>query len=71
VLAEKICGAAAEQAVRSQEVTDLCNKVNGTSEHGRGADLLHRPRMSASPPSPGEDEIEIGIGIHGDLVGSA
>ena len=45
VLAEKICGAAAEEGQSLAEVADLCRKVNANARsHGHGADLVHRAR---------------------------
>ena len=43
-------------------------KVNAQGRsHGHGADLLHRARSAGKPTFDlGEDEMEIGIGIHGE-----
>src|SRR3954466_4363769 len=67
VIAEKICGAAAEDGKSLAEVADVCRKVNG---QGR---TLGRALTAGTPPSSGEpsfdlgdDEMEIGIGIHGE-----
>ncbi len=67
VIAEKICGAAAEQGRNLQQVTDLCRKVN---DNGRsmGMALTSCTVPHAGKPTfeLGEDEMEIGIGIHGE-----
>ncbi len=67
VLAEKICGAAAEQGRSLKEVADLCRKVNGW---GRSMGMAltsctvpHAGRPTFELP---EDQMEIGIGIHGE-----
>jgi dihydroxyacetone kinase-like protein len=67
VIAEKICGAAAEEKRSLQEVAELCRRVN---ENGRsmGMALTSCTVPSAGKPTfeLGEDEMEIGIGIHGE-----
>jgi dihydroxyacetone kinase-like protein len=67
VLAEKICGAAAERGDSLKQVADLCRKVN---DNGRsmGMALTSCTVPSAGKPTfeIGEDEMEIGIGIHGE-----
>ena len=67
VLAEKICGAAAEERRPLAEVAELCRRVNG---QGRSMGMALTPCMTPSSGQPsfelGEDEIEIGIGIHGE-----
>jgi dihydroxyacetone kinase-like protein len=67
VLAEKISGAAAEQKRSLKEVADVCRKVN---EQGRSMGMA---LTSCTVPHAGkptfdlpEDEMEIGIGIHGE-----
>lgn len=67
VLAEKICGAAAEQKRSLKEVADICRKVN---DWGRSMGMA---LTSCTVPHAGkptfdlpEDEMEIGIGIHGE-----
>jgi phosphoenolpyruvate---glycerone phosphotransferase subunit DhaK len=67
VLAEKICGAAAEQGRPLQEVAALCRKVNG---QGRSMGMAltscvvpHAGKPTFDLPA---DEMEIGIGIHGE-----
>ncbi len=67
VLAEKICGAAAEAGRSLAEVADLCRRVN---QQGRtmGVALTSCTVPAAGKPTfdLGEDEMEIGIGIHGE-----
>ncbi len=67
VLAEKICGAAAERGDDLQKVAALCRKVN---ENGRsmGMALTSCAIPAAGKPTfeIGEQEMEIGIGIHGE-----
>jgi phosphoenolpyruvate---glycerone phosphotransferase subunit DhaK len=67
VLAEKICGAAAEEKRSLKEVADLCRAVN---ENGRsmGMALTSCTVPAAGKPTfeLGNDEMEIGIGIHGE-----
>jgi len=67
VLAEKICGAAAEEKRSLKQVADLCRKVN---DQGRSMGMA---LTSCATPQAGkptfdlpEDEMEIGIGIHGE-----
>ncbi|MFW5748219.1 MAG: dihydroxyacetone kinase subunit DhaK [Chloroflexota bacterium] len=67
VIAEKICGAAAERGDDLKKVADLCRQVN---ENGRsmGMALTSCTVPAAGKPTfeLGEDEMEIGIGIHGE-----
>jgi dihydroxyacetone kinase-like protein len=67
VLLEKIAGAAAEEGRALKEVADLARKVN---DNGRsmGMALTSCTVPAAGRPTfeLGEDEIEIGIGIHGE-----
>jgi dihydroxyacetone kinase-like protein len=67
VLAEKICGAAAERGDDLRQVADICRKVN---ENGRsmGMALTSCSVPSAGRPTfdIGDGEMEIGIGIHGE-----
>jgi phosphoenolpyruvate---glycerone phosphotransferase subunit DhaK len=67
VLAEKICGAAAEQRRPLAEVAGLCRRVNAS---GRSMGMA---LTSCTVPAAGKPtfelsvtEIEIGIGIHGE-----
>ena len=67
VIAEKICGAAAEEGKSLAEVAEICRRVNG---QGRtmGMALTACTTPSSGEPSfeLAEDEMEIGIGIHGE-----
>jgi len=67
VLAEKICGAAAEQRRPLAEVADLCRKVNA---NGRSMGMALTSCIVPAAGKPtfelGEMEMEIGIGIHGE-----
>ncbi len=67
VLVEKICGAAAEDGRSLADVVSLCRKVN---DNGRsmGMALTSCTVPSAGKPTfeLGDDEMEIGIGIHGE-----
>ncbi|PWH06104.1 dihydroxyacetone kinase subunit DhaK [Brachybacterium endophyticum] len=67
VLVEKIAGAAAEQGMSLDEVTEIAEHV---SSHSRslGVALTSVTVPANGKPSfeLGEDEIEIGIGIHGE-----
>jgi phosphoenolpyruvate---glycerone phosphotransferase subunit DhaK len=67
VLAEKICGAAAEERKSLQEVAALCKRVN---DEGRSMGMALTPCITPSAGEPnftlGDDEMEIGIGIHGE-----
>jgi dihydroxyacetone kinase-like protein len=67
VLAEKICGAAAERGNNLQKVAELCRQVNA---NGR---TMGMALTSCTVPAAGkptfdiaDDEMEIGIGIHGE-----
>ncbi|PAW76284.1 MAG: dihydroxyacetone kinase subunit DhaK [Verrucomicrobia bacterium Tous-C9LFEB] len=67
VLAEKICGGAAEAGLSLKEVANLCRKVNA---QGRSMGLA---LTSCTVPHVGkptfelpEGEIEMGVGIHGE-----
>ncbi len=67
VIAEKLCGAAAEAGYDLQKVTDVCRRAK---ENGRsmGMALTSCTVPSAGKPTfeIGDDEMEIGIGIHGE-----
>lgn len=67
ILAEKLCGAAAEQHMSLKEVAAVCHKVK---EYGRSMGMA---LTSCTVPHVGkptfdlpEDQMEIGIGIHGE-----
>jgi phosphoenolpyruvate---glycerone phosphotransferase subunit DhaK len=67
VLAEKICGAAAEERRSLQEVADICRRVN---DQGRSMGMALTPCITPAAGEPNftlaDDEMEIGIGIHGE-----
>jgi dihydroxyacetone kinase-like protein len=67
VIAEKICGAAAEAGQSLAEVAEACRTVNG---QGRSMGMALTPCVTPGSGEPsfelGEDEMEIGIGIHGE-----
>ncbi len=67
VLAEKIVGAAAEEGQDLAAVTALCEKVNA---QGRSMGMALTSCTVPAAGSPtfelGDDEMEIGIGIHGE-----
>jgi dihydroxyacetone kinase-like protein len=67
VLAEKICGAAAEEGKSLQEVADICRRTN---DQGRSMGMALTPCITPAAGEPsftlGDDEMEIGIGIHGE-----
>jgi phosphoenolpyruvate---glycerone phosphotransferase subunit DhaK len=67
VLAEKICGAAAEEKRSLAEVADVCRRVNANAR-SMGMALTSCVVPSAGNPTfeLGDDEMEIGIGIHGE-----
>ena len=67
VLAEKICGAAAAQGKNLKGVTDICRKVNDNAR-SMGMALTSCATPAAGKPTfdLGDDEMEIGIGIHGE-----
>jgi len=67
VLAEKICGAASEREYDLTRVADLCRKVN-LNGRSMGMALTACTVPAAGRPSfeLGENEIELGIGIHGE-----
>jgi phosphoenolpyruvate---glycerone phosphotransferase subunit DhaK len=67
VLAEKICGAAAEEGKSLGDVAELCRKVNANGR-SMGMALTSCTVPAAGTPTfeLGDDEMEIGIGIHGE-----
>jgi phosphoenolpyruvate---glycerone phosphotransferase subunit DhaK len=67
VLAEKICGAAAQRGDSLQQVADLCRRVN-MNGRSLGVALTSCVVPAAGVPTfeLGENEIEMGIGIHGE-----
>ena len=67
VLAEKICGAAAEAGRPLAEVAGLCRTVNERSR-SMGVALTSCTTPMAGKPTfdLGDDEMEVGVGIHGE-----
>ena len=67
VLVEKIAGAAAEESRPLKEVADICREVNANGR-SMGMALTSCTVPAAGKPTfeLGDDEMEIGIGIHGE-----
>ena len=67
VLAERICGAAAERGYALQQVAGICRQVNANGR-SMGMALTSCTVPAAGKPtfSIGDDEMELGIGIHGE-----
>jgi phosphoenolpyruvate---glycerone phosphotransferase subunit DhaK len=67
VLAEKISGAAADEGKSLAEVAEVCRTVNG---QGRTMGMALTPCVTPGSGEPSfelaDDEMEIGIGIHGE-----
>ena len=67
VLAEKICGAGAELGYDLSRLADLCRRVN---VNGRSMGIAFTPSTVPAKGTPsfeiGENEMELGIGIHGE-----
>jgi len=67
ILAEKICGAAAEAGQSLTEVRDLCKKVNAQGRSmGMALTSCTVPHVGKPTFSLAEDEMEVGVGIHGE-----
>lgn len=67
VLAEKICGAAAERGDDLDAVAELCERVNANARSmGMALTSCTVPHAGEPTFELGEDEMEIGIGIHGE-----
>lgn len=67
VLAEKICGAAAQAGYNLKQLANLCRQVN---INGRSMGMALTSCTVPAKGSPtfqlGDDEMEVGIGIHGE-----
>jgi dihydroxyacetone kinase-like protein len=67
VLVEKICGAAAEDRRSLKDVAELGRRVNA---NGRSMGMALTPCITPASGNPSfelaDDEVEIGIGIHGE-----
>src|SRR5215212_10178588 len=67
VLAEKLCGAAAEERRSLKEVADVCRKVKDMGRTmGMALTSCTVPHVGKPTFDLPEDEMEIGIGIHGE-----
>jgi len=67
VLAEKLCGAAAEEGRSLKDVAEVCRKANGWGRSmGMALTSCTVPHVGKPTFEIGEDEMEIGIGIHGE-----
>jgi dihydroxyacetone kinase-like protein len=67
VLAEKLCGAAAEAGQSLAEVTALCKRVNGQARSmGMALTSCTVPHIGKPTFDLPADEMEIGVGIHGE-----
>jgi dihydroxyacetone kinase-like protein len=67
VLAEKLCGAAAEQGRSLAQVVDVCNKAKGWGRSmGMALTSCTVPHVGKPTFELPEDQMEIGIGIHGE-----
>ena len=67
VLAEKICGAAAEQGYGLQQLAQLCRRVNLNGRSmGMALTSCTVPAKGTPTFELGDREMEIGIGIHGE-----
>ncbi len=67
VILEKICGGAAEDRRSLHEIAELARRVNA---NGRSMGMALTPCITPASGSPSfelaDDEVEIGIGIHGE-----
>ena len=67
VIAEKLCGAAAEAGRSLADVAEICRKVNANGRSmGMALTSCTVPQAGKPTFQLGEDEMEIGIGIHGE-----
>jgi len=67
VLAEKLCGAAAEEGRSLDEVADVCRKVKGWGRSmGMALTSCTVPHAGKPTFDLPEEDMEIGIGIHGE-----
>ncbi len=67
VLAEKICGAAAESGYDLRQLADLCRRVNSNGRSmGMALSSCTVPARGAPTFEMGDDEMEVGVGIHGE-----
>ena len=67
VLAEKICGAAAESGYDLNQLADLCRRVNSNGRSmGVALSSCTVPARGTPTFELGDNEMEAGIGIHGE-----
>jgi dihydroxyacetone kinase-like protein len=67
ILAEKICGAAAEAGQSLEEIRDLCKKVNSQGRSmGMALTSCTVPHVGKPTFDLPENEMEVGVGIHGE-----
>lgn len=67
ILAEKICGGAAEAGMPLAQVAELCRTVNGAARSmGLALSACTVPHAGTPSFALAEDEMEFGIGIHGE-----
>jgi dihydroxyacetone kinase-like protein len=67
ILAEKICGAAAEAGQSLNEVRDLCKKVNAQGRSmGMALTSCTVPHVGKPTFDLPDNEMEMGVGIHGE-----
>lgn len=67
ILAEKICGAAAEAGASLEQVRDLCKKVNAQGRSmGMALTSCTVPHVGKPTFSLPDNEMEVGVGIHGE-----
>jgi dihydroxyacetone kinase-like protein len=67
VLAEKICGAGAEEGYGLKKIADLCRRVNSNGRSmGMALSSCTVPARGTPTFELGGDEMEFGIGIHGE-----
>jgi dihydroxyacetone kinase-like protein len=67
ILAEKICGAAAEAGQSIEQVRDLCRKVNAQGRSmGMALTSCTVPHVGKPTFALPENEMEVGVGIHGE-----
>jgi dihydroxyacetone kinase-like protein len=67
ILAEKICGAAAEAGQSLEQVRDLCKKVNAQGRSmGMALTSCTVPHVGKPTFDLPEGEMEMGVGIHGE-----
>lgn len=67
ILAEKICGSAAEAGMTLAPVVDLCRAVNGAARSmGIALTACTLPHTGTPSFALADDEMEFGIGIHGE-----